>query len=173
MRSVAPPQRVWKRRPRTAAFIASVGSAVRPESRPGPYTDSGRKPIDGILCSSDARGLLVGDLVDSVVRGRVRRRGVLDRPRRIEARPTEDRRRRGVHHPLDLAAGGARGLEDVRGADDVDRGASRRVLTAEWDLPGREVDHAPDRVVADDAPQALAVGDVTVHDDDAARRVGP
>jgi hypothetical protein len=38
--------------PSTAAFIASVGAAVTPKSRPGPYTLSGRKPADARRCSA-------------------------------------------------------------------------------------------------------------------------
>src|SRR5439155_13412839 len=112
--------------------------AARPVDRQG--TKAGRG--DPVLLPVDARRLLVGDLVHAVVRGRVRGRVVRDRPGRIEAGRAEDRRGRGVDHALDLAGGRARDVEDVRGADDVDRGAARRVLPAERDLPGGEVDHA-------------------------------
>src|SRR2546425_5216953 len=47
--------------------------------------------------------------------------------------------------PISLA--GSRRLEDVCSTDDVDQGAPRRVLAAERDLPGSEMDDAADRVV--------------------------
>src|SRR6266850_3220863 len=127
---------------------------------------------NSVLLPVNTRGLLVGHLVDTVVRGRPRRRVVLDRSRRIEARRAEHRRRGGVDHALHLAGRRARHLEDVGGAGDVDRGAAGRVLAAERDLPGGEEDDPPDPVVAHDALELRAVGDVAAHHGEALRRVG-
>jgi hypothetical protein len=54
----------------------------------------------------------------------------------------------------------------------LDRGAAGRVLTAERDLPGGEVDDPPNPVVAHDALELRAVGDVAAHQGEALRRVG-
>src|SRR5207247_7871755 len=111
------------------------------------------------------------DFVDAVVRRGVSWRVVLDRAGRIEIGRAEDGRGGGVDDTLDPALVGARGLEDIRGADDVDEGAPRRVLAAEGDLPRGEVDDTADPVIADDADQGVAVRGGGAHDRDAARDV--
>src|SRR5256886_7689031 len=104
-----------------------------PRSTLFPYTTLFRSPVD-------PRGLLVGDLVDAVVRRREPGRVVSDRAGRIELGRAEDGRGGGVDDALHPPLAGPGGLEDVRGADDVDQGTLRRVLAAERDLPGREMD---------------------------------
>src|ERR671919_1580040 len=101
MRSVLPPQRSSNGRPSTVAFMASVGAAVTPKSRPGPYTAPEPRRADPVLVPVDACGLLVGDLVDTVVRGGARRRVVAQRARWVQGGRPEHRRRGGVHDPLD------------------------------------------------------------------------
>src|SRR5439155_18159118 len=100
-------------------------------------------------------------------------RVVFDRAGRVEVGRTEDGSGGGVDDALHPTLAGPRRLEDVCSTDDVDQGAPRRVLAAERDLPGREMDDAADRVVAHDADQGVAVRDVAAHDPDAARDVVP
>ena len=150
------------------------GRRRHPEVAPGPV-DRERAEAhrsEPVLLPVDARGLFVGDLVDAVVCRREPRRVVSDGAGRVEARRAEDRRGGGVDDALDLARRGARGLEDVRRADDVDARAPRGVLAAERDLPRRQMDDAADPVLLHDADDGLAIGDVAAHRDDAPRHVG-
>ena len=124
-----------------------------------------------MLVPVDPRGVLVGDLVDAVVCRREPGRVVFDRAGRIELGRAEDGRGGGVDDALHPPLARPGRLEDVRGADDVDQGALRRVLATERDLPGREMDDAAGRVVAYDADQGVTIGNVAAHDRDPARDV--
>src|SRR5439155_1237905 len=145
------------------------------EVAPGPVDGEGAKAHRGqpVLRPVDPRGLLVGDLVDAVVRRRESGRVVFDRAGRVEVGRAEDGGGGGVDDTLHPNLAGSRRLEDVCSTDDVDQGAPRRVLAAERDLPGREMDDAADRVVAHDADQGVAVRDVAPHARDPARDVVP
>src|SRR2546422_4531883 len=105
------------------------------EVAPGPVDREGAKAHRGqpVLLPVDPRGLLVGDLVDAVVRRREPGRVVFDRAGRGEGGCAGDGGGGGVDDTLHPPLAGSRRLEDVCSTDDVDQGAPRRVLAAERD----------------------------------------
>src|SRR2546430_17046350 len=103
-----------------------------PRSTLFPYTTLFRSPVD-------PRGLLVGDLVDAVVRRREPGRVVFDRAGRVEVGRAEDGGGGGVDDTLHPPLAGPRRLAGACSTHDVDQGAPRPVLPAKRGLPAREL----------------------------------
>ncbi len=143
-----------------------------PEVAAGPVDGQGPEAHrrDLVLLPVDARGLLVGHLVDAVVRGRPRGRVVGDGPGAVVLGRAEDGGRREIRHATDLRAVHLHRLEHIGGADHVDEGAACGVLAAERHLPGGQVDDARDLPLAHHAHERVLVGDVTAHHGDVLQR---
>jgi hypothetical protein len=136
-----------------AEVAAGAVHRERPEAHGG----------DLVLLPVHARRLLVGHLVDAVVRGGLRRRVVGDGAGAVVLGRAEHRGRGEVGHARDAITVDLHRLEHVRGAHHVDEGAPRGILTAERHLPGGEMDDARDLLLAHHADERILVGDVPAH----------